>query len=123
MSTGFKGLRTVVYMVEDLQKATEWYKDILGIEPYYDTEYYVGFNVGGYELGLHPQEQPMDKTTDVYAYWGVDDIEEMYKTLLDKGAEELEKPMDVGGGIVLATVKDPWGNAFGIIHNPHFKSQ
>lgn len=123
MDTPFKGLRTVVYMVENLKEATVWYQDILGIEPYFDTEYYVGFNVDGYELGLHPQKNKMDKTTNVQAYWAVDDTEEMYRSLLSKGAGELEKPMDVGGGIVLATVKDPWGNAFGIIYNPHFKLQ
>ncbi|MCB0700106.1 MAG: VOC family protein [Chitinophagales bacterium] len=121
MSTAFQGLRTVVYMVDDLKAATDWYKDILGQEPYYDTEYYVGFNVGGYEFGLHPQKEPMEKAVNVYAYWGVEDAQKMYEHLLSKGATELEKPMDLGEGIVLATVKDPWGNALGVICNPHFK--
>lgn len=63
----------------------------------------------------------MEKTANVYAYWGVDNVDEMYLNLLGKGATELEKPTDVGEGIILAAVKDPWGNAVGIIHNPHFK--
>jgi len=41
--------------------------------------------------------------------------------LLQLGATAHEAPTEVGGGIVVATVKDPWGNPFGIIHNPHFK--
>ena len=121
MSDRFHGLRTVVYMVDDLKAATDWYTDILGHEPYYNTEYYVGFNVCGYELGLHPQKEPMNKTDNVYSYWGVDDATKMYEHLLSKGATELEKPTDVGEGIILAAVKDPWGNAFGVIYNPHFK--
>lgn len=121
MSTPFHGLRTVVYIVDDLKAATKWYTDILGQEPYFNTDFYVGFNVGGYELGLHPQKEPMEKTANVYSYWGVDNVEEMYQKLLSNGCTELEKPTDVGEGIILAAVKDPWGNALGVINNPHFK--
>ncbi len=121
MSTPFHGLRTVVYIVDNLKAATKWYTDILGQEPYFNTDFYVGFNVGGYELGLHPQKEPMEKTANVYSYWGVDNVEEMYQKLLSNGCTELEKPTDVGEGIILAAVKDPWGNALGVINNPHFK--
>lgn len=121
MPVSIGGLRTVVYMVPDLNAAKEWYAKTFGITPYFDTEFYVGFNVGGYELGLHPQEAGVEKTANVYAYWSVGNLPEMYDALLKAGATELEKPTDVGEGIVLAAVKDPWGNAFGIIDNPHFK--
>lgn len=121
MPVSIGGLRTVVYMVPDLNAAKEWYAQTFGITPYFDTEFYVGFNVGGYELGLHPQEGGAGKTANVYAYWSVSNVPEMYDALLKAGATELEKPTDVGDGIVLAAVKDPWGNAFGIIDNPHFK--
>lgn len=118
----FSGLRTVVYMVPDLKAATEWYSKILGVVPYFDTDFYVGFNVGGYELGLHPEkESDQEKTANVFSYWAVKNVEEMYQRLLDEGATELEKPTNVGENIILAAVKDPWGNAFGIIDNPHFK--
>lgn len=118
----FSGLRTVVYMVPDLKAATEWYSKILGVVPYFDTDFYVGFNVGGYELGLHPEkESDQAKTANVFSYWAVKNVEEMYQRLLGEGATELEKPTNVGENIILAAVKDPWGNAFGIIDNPHFK--
>ncbi len=118
----FSGLRTVVYMVPDLKTATEWYSKILGVVPYFDTDFYVGFNVGGYELGLHPEkESGQEKTANVFSYWAVKNVEEMYQRLLGEGATELEKPTNVGENIILAAVKDPWGNAFGIIDNPHFK--
>ncbi len=31
-----------------------------------------------------------------------------------------EPVKDVGGGIKVAAVKDPFGNVFGMIENPHF---
>ena len=59
----FQGLRTVIYHVDDLQKATEWYSNILGIKPYFDEPFYVGFNVGGFELGLDPDMQGISRAT------------------------------------------------------------
>ena len=56
----------------------------------------------------------------VLTYWGVNDVHQTFSNLLEAGAISHEKPADVGGGIIVATVKDPWGNIFGIIHNPHF---
>ena len=91
-------------------------------EPYFDEPFYVGFNIGGYELGLLPEENPTtDKTDTVLSYWGVEKIEEEYKRLLSLGATEHEVPKNVGGELMVATVKDPWGNLVGIIYNPYFK--
>ncbi|MEZ5016912.1 MAG: VOC family protein [Flavipsychrobacter sp.] len=122
MSSKIGGLRTTVYKVPDMDAAKKWYSETFGITPYFDEPFYVGFNVGGYELGLHPEgEESMgERTANVYTYWAVDNVEEMYAYLLNNGATELEKPTDVGEGIILAAVKDPWGNALGIIDNPHF---
>ena len=121
MSLKFYGLRTAGYKVSDIRQAKEWYSKVLGIKPYFDEPFYVGFNVSGYELGLQPSEgDEIPKTTNVVAYWGVDDVHATYKELINQGATPLEEPSDVGGDIVVAAVKDPWGNAFGIIYNPHF---
>ena len=121
MSKTFLGLRTVGYKVPDLQKAKEWYTKVLGIEPYFDEPFYVGFNVAGYELGLQPVEGNITTGDNTTTYWGVENVEETYKALLAAGATAHEEPTDVGGDIVVAAVKDPWGNLFGIIYNPHFK--
>jgi predicted enzyme related to lactoylglutathione lyase len=116
------GLRTVIYHVPDIEAAKLWYEKVTGIKPYFDQAFYVGFNVGGYELGLHPSEdKPQSRTTNVVAYWGVDDVQKEYKRLLSLGAKEHEAPQEVGEGIVVAAVKDPWNNVFGLIYNPHFK--
>ncbi len=118
----FKGLRTAGYKVSDITAAKEWYTKVLGVEPYFDQPFYVGFNVAGYELGLQPEEGAGSaKDSGVVAYWGVDDASATYDMLVAAGATSLEKPTDVGDSIVVAAVRDPWGNAFGVICNPHFK--
>ena len=118
----FLGLRTAIYHVDDVAKAKDWYASILGFEPYFDEPFYVGFNVGGYELGLHPGGgDSAGKAEGAVAYWGVESAEAAMKRLLGLGATKHEDVQDVGGGIKVATVKDPFGNTFGIIENPHFK--
>jgi len=116
-----KGLRTAIYRVGDINKAKVWYAKAFKTEPYFDEPFYVGFNIEGYELGLQPEERPtIEKIESVTALWGVDDIKEEYAYLLTIGATEYEKPMNVGGELMVASVKDPWGNILGLIYNPEF---
>lgn len=118
----FLGLRTVIYKVSDLDRAKAWYSSVLGIEPYFDQPFYVGFNVGGYELGLDPDtESGAPGHGGVHAHWGVENADETLARLLSLGAREHQGVQDVGGGIRVAMVEDPFGNLFGIIENPHFK--
>ncbi|MGD8698831.1 MAG: VOC family protein [Gemmatimonadales bacterium] len=118
----FLGLRTAVYRVDDLGAAKAWYSEALGIKPYFDEPYYVGFNVGGFELGLHPAE---DETPvgigGATVYWGVEDIEAATARLLAQGATLHGEIQDVGEGILVASVVDPFGNLLGVIRNPHFR--
>jgi predicted enzyme related to lactoylglutathione lyase len=119
----FLGLRTVKYEVQDMAKAKEWYGKVFGLQPYFDEPaYYVGYNIGGYELGLVPEAKAATKRDAAgVAYWGVEDIRSSYKRLLDLGATSVSEVQDVGGGILVAEVRDPFGNVLGIIYNPHFK--
>jgi len=120
--TPFLGLRTVLYPAGDLQAAKEWYTRILGFPPYFDEPFYVGFNVGGFELGLDPNAAPSAAGAGgVVAYWGVENAARELERLLSLGAREHHALQDVGGGIRVAAVLDPFGNAFGIIENPHFR--
>jgi predicted enzyme related to lactoylglutathione lyase len=116
------GLRTVVTKVPDLEKAKAWYARALGIEPYFAEAFYVGFRVGGFELGLDPDMGGVRPGGGVVPYWGVADAAAEYARLLELGASADSPPQDVGGGIRVATVRDPFGNAFGIIENPHFSA-
>jgi lactoylglutathione lyase len=116
------GLRTTIYNVGDINKAKAWYAAAFETEPYFDEAFYVGFNIGGYELGLTPEENPtIDKAESVLSYWGVNEIENVYNHFLVSGATEHEKPHSVGEPLMVASVKDPWGNIIGLIYNPTFK--
>jgi predicted enzyme related to lactoylglutathione lyase len=122
--SNMNGLRTTIYKVPDIQNAKEWYTRAFGKEPYFDQPYYVGFNIGGFELGLQPEENRIiNRTDNVETYWGVNDIQKEYDRLIQIGAAENVKPMNVGGQIMTATIKDPWGNVIGLIYNPDFKIQ
>jgi len=121
MTTKFLGLRTIGFYVSDLQKAKEYYTAVLGIAPYFDEPFYVGYNVAGYELGLMPFEENDTEQRSPVTYWGVENVAEAYSNLLTSGAQPLNEPQDVGDGIVVAAVTDPMGNVFGVIYNPHFK--
>jgi predicted enzyme related to lactoylglutathione lyase len=118
----FLGLRTVIYPTPDLARGKAWYSSVLGIEPYFDQPFYVGYNVGGYELGLDPDSSstPAGSQGSV-AYWGVADAQAAFERLLSLGARERSAVQEVGEGIRVATVLDPFDNVFGLIENPHFK--
>ena len=112
------GLRTVIYPAPDLARAKRWYSEVLGQPPYFDQPFYVGFNVGGFELGLLPDGKP--GTSGPQALWGVADAAAAHARLLALGATALEPVTEVGEGIKVAAVVDPFGNRLGIIENPHF---
>ena len=67
----FRGLRTAIYAVADVPRAKAWYAEVLERAPYFDEEFYVGFNVGG--------------------------------------------------GVKIGAIKDPFGNVLGVVENPHFR--
>ena len=118
----FLGLRTATYTARDLAAAKRWYAEVLGIEPYFDEPFYVGFNVGGFELGVMPDEDAkLERPAAGIAYWGVAHADSTYARLIALGASEFAPIQDVGGGIRIGAVRDPFGNLLGIIENPHFK--
>jgi predicted enzyme related to lactoylglutathione lyase len=117
----FLNLQTCVYYVPDLDRAKAWYTDVLGAPPYFDEPFYVGFSVSGYELGLMPGAAPdAPEKPRVFCYFGVADAQAEYDRLVGMGGTALEPPHDVGEGIVVAAVRDPFGNPFGVIKNAHF---
>ena len=114
------GLRTAIYPAPDLARAKAWYSEALGIAPYFDQPFYVGFTVGGFELGLIPDGEP--SVHGAQPLWGVSNAAAEFARLIGLGATALEPVKDVGEGIKVASVRDPFGNRFGIIENPHFKA-
>jgi catechol 2,3-dioxygenase-like lactoylglutathione lyase family enzyme len=116
----FLGLRTIVYPAPDLATSKAWWTEALGIEPYFDEPFYVGFNPGGYELGLNPAGDPAAGPS---TYWGVRDIAAEAERLAALGAVAVAAVEEVGDGIKLGTFRSPGGDVFGLIENPVFKLQ
>jgi catechol 2,3-dioxygenase-like lactoylglutathione lyase family enzyme len=116
----FLGLRTVVYPAPDLAASKAWWIAVLGIQPYFDQPFFVGFNPGGYELGLDPGADP---SVGPRTYWGVRDIAAAAAHMIATGAVVVEPAQEVGEGIKLGTFRNPLGFLVGLIENPVFKLQ
>ena len=110
-----QGLHTCIYLVDDLEQATRWYSTAFGIEPTNQSENYVAFNVGGFELGLQLSTTNRDKMNKTITYWAVEDIEEALNQLHLVDAQEHQAITELGGGKEQASVLDPWNNIIGLI--------
>ena len=116
-----KGIATVIYHVTDLDHAKRWYEAAFAQKPYFDQPFYVGFNIAGYELGLDPnQSVTQSGRGGSVAYWRVGEIESALSHFITCGASSVTPVQEVGDGIKVATVADPFGNLVGLIENPHF---
>jgi predicted enzyme related to lactoylglutathione lyase len=111
------GIQTVIYPVKDLAETKALFRSLLGVEPYMDEPYYVGFSVAGQDIGLDPNGHSRGMTGPV-GYWHVDDIAATLGSLVEAGAAEQEPVHDVGGGKLVASVTDSAGNAIGLIQAP-----
>lgn len=111
------GVTTIIYPVTNLERATNLYMLLLGIKPFMEREYYVGFRIGEQEIGLDPNgfEQGM---TGPVVYHKVENIRESLEALLAAGAEKFQDIRNAGDGKLFAAVKDPDGNILGLIQNP-----
>lgn len=116
------GLGTVIYHVPDLSRATAWYAAAFETQPYFDQRFYVGFNIGGYELGLDPDvESGAAGAGGSVVYWRTKDISRTLQHFVDCGATVKTALQDVGGGVRVATVTDPFGNLVGLIEHSQFQ--
>jgi predicted enzyme related to lactoylglutathione lyase len=109
-----QGIKTIVYPVKDIARAKAQFSKLAGVEPYADEPYYVGYKIGDQDIGLDPNGHT-DGTTP---YWHVDDIKASLQSLLDAGAQTLQDVKDVGGGRLIASVRDAEGNILGLLQNP-----
>lgn len=111
------GMNLVIYPVTDLAAATATYTKLLGTEPYAQQPYYVGFRVGDFELGLDPNGHSLGLTGPV-GYVDVADIKEAVDMLGAGGTQIVQDVRDVGGGLLVAAVRDADGNVTGLRQQP-----
>jgi predicted enzyme related to lactoylglutathione lyase len=110
-------MKTILYPVKDLVSAKPLYGVLFGVAPVMDESYYVGFNVDGQDVGLDPNGHAKGMTGPL-GYWHVDDIKATLAALVAAGAEAQQEATDVGGGKLIATVKDADGNIIGLLQAP-----
>ena len=99
----------IVFPVKDLEKAKTFYGTFLGTTPYVESAYYVGYKVGDQEVGLDP-----NSSTGPIAYVDVEDIKSSLAAMTAAGGEIVQDVKDVGGGLLIAQVKDADGNVVGM---------
>jgi predicted enzyme related to lactoylglutathione lyase len=125
MNSTLRGLATISFWADDLDAATKWYAELLGIQPYFERPGYREFRIGDYqhELGLIDRAYAPHTTSEpggVIAYWHVDDLPGTLEKLLAMGATEYEPLRERGPGFITASVVDPFGNVLGIMTNRHY---
>ncbi len=111
------GVQTIIYPVQDLAAAKQLYRTLLGVEPYADEAYYVGFKAADQDVGLDPNGHGKGMTGPV-PYWHVDDINASLAALVEAGGQTQHEPTNVGGGRLIATVRDADGNPIGLLQDP-----
>ena len=112
-----KGISTIIYPVKDIARAKKLYSEFLGVKPYADAPYYVGFKVDDQEIGLDPNGHKQGMTGPA-GYRQVTDIKKSLQLLIDAGAQTQQAIKDVGGGRLIAWVKDADGNLLGFMQSP-----
>jgi predicted enzyme related to lactoylglutathione lyase len=126
-----RGFATINYWTDDLQAATRWYTELLGVQPYFvrpeeGPPAYVEFRIGDYqhELGIidrrYAPEGAASGPGGVVMYWHVDDVAATFERLLSMGAKEYQPITPREAGWITASVVDPFGNVLGIMYNPHY---
>jgi predicted enzyme related to lactoylglutathione lyase len=111
------GLRSLIHPAPDLAASKAFFTAMLGRAPYFDEPFYVGYDVGGFELGLWPAGDP---AIGPVTYWGVDDIDTELARLESIGATRRDEITDVGQQIRMVDLTAPTGEIFGLIENPNF---
>jgi predicted enzyme related to lactoylglutathione lyase len=112
-----QGISVIIYPVKDIAAAKALYGTFLGVEPYADAPYYVGYRIGDQEIGLAPSYHGQGVTGPI-CFRETDDIKRSLNSLLEAGATTHEAPKDVGGGMLVASVKDVDGNVIGLRQSP-----
>jgi len=108
-----QGVKTILYPAKDMARAKKLFRSLLGVEPYADQPYYVGFKIGDQDIGLVPNSSAQGQA-GMTAFYDVDNIKQTLQSLLDAGAKIQQDIKDVGGGRLIASVTDPDGNIIGL---------
>jgi len=111
------GLKSHIVRTSNIQTVSDWYEQVFQTKPYFQNEWYIGFEIAGYEFWIYKADIEAVKNHSINIYWGVEDINGEYERIIWLGATSLCEIVDVGGGIKMADFEDPFGNFFWIIYH------
>src|SRR5215471_17837299 len=105
--------------VKDLGRAVAFYRDTLGMTFLFQVPNLAFFDCGGVRLMLSPPERPdLDHPASIL-YYKVDDLNQAYATLRERGAEFVDKPHLIAQmpdhDLWMAFLKDAEGNTLGLM--------
>src|ERR1700757_3953892 len=108
------GVKVFLYPSKDLAASKALFTVLMGEGPSSDSQYYVGWNVAGQDIGLVPDDGNMAGPTP---FFKVSDIKASVQALVDAGATVAEDVRDVGGGRQVASVTDQDGHRIGLLQD------
>lgn len=129
MTLSLKRIDVVVLFVTDLERATRFYRDTLGLPMQFEDEASAFFNLETVSLlllsidGAHDllsrdavaAQRPAGATSQLVAF--VEDVDATYHDLVSKGVEFVREPVDRHWGLRTAHFRDPDGNIWEISHS------
>jgi predicted enzyme related to lactoylglutathione lyase len=105
-----KNVWSITLCVSDIEQSSRFYEQTLGLNKKYVYSSYVGFQCGSVEIGLRPKENLHIGKNGVSIQFSVDNVDEAYNKLKDKGVKFAVKPHDEPWGGRQARFQDPDGN-------------
>jgi catechol 2,3-dioxygenase-like lactoylglutathione lyase family enzyme len=100
--------------VHDVDRATAFYRDTLGMKFLFDAGHMAFFDCGGVRLMLSTPDKPEFDHPTSFIYYRVADIERSYQILLSRGVRFEEKPTFVARlkdhDLWMAFFRDPDNN-------------
>ncbi|ASN03937.1 VOC family protein [Virgibacillus necropolis] len=87
-----KNIKQIGIPVKDVDRAIHFYKDLLGLSLLFNTDSMAFFNCNGIRLMLSlPEKREFAQASSVI-YFEVDDIQESYADLTEKGIPFIDEP-------------------------------
>jgi predicted enzyme related to lactoylglutathione lyase len=108
----------------DLNNLLPFYRDVLGLKVTMETPGFVVVGTDSEEepgLGIGTHSEVKGKASDPYRHMvglATDNLDGDYARLTAAGVEFIEGPTDYGGGMRMATLKDPEGNIVQLSQRP-----
>jgi methylmalonyl-CoA/ethylmalonyl-CoA epimerase len=91
-SLGIQNIGQISIIVKDLQRATAFYRDVLGLPLLFATPNLAFFDCGGVRLMLGPAETPELDHLSSILYFRVPDLNASYQRLVELGARIFAPP-------------------------------